>query len=363
MFYKNMSLLIVFIILGLFAVSCGLPGFSGSATPTPAKTSITVYTSGGEAYARDIANTFNEEHPEIEVIIKDIFAGEIVDRLFLERNDPQADVVWIVPASYLLQAGAKGLLQSYAPTGLNRVDLRMRDFNDPPVFVGTDVFMTAFCVNTSKLAELGIPKPTSWTDLKNPLLKDQIVMPDPSLSSTGYMALAAFMQPSLFGSEQAGWAYMDALNENVAWYTKGGFTPCDLAAEGKVAVGISYGAGAVDQKANGIEAIFPAEGSGWEIEASALVRKSEIKPEALTFLDWAISDSAMRLYARGTPVTSVEIEDIPLPDGYIAEPHKQLIPLSFLWTTANRTRIVDLWIEQYGQKSEGRGAAIPEAFE
>jgi iron(III) transport system substrate-binding protein len=363
MFYKKMSLLIVFIIWGLLVVSCGVPGFSSSATPTPVKTSIMVYTSGGEAYARDIANAFNKEHPEIEVIIEDVLAGEIIDRLFLEKNSPQADVVWIVPATYLLQAEAKGLLQPYAPTGLDRVDPRMRDFHNPPVFVGTDVFMTAFCVNTSKLAELGASMPTSWADLKDPIYKDQIVMPDPSLTSTGYMTLAAFMQPGLFGDEQAGWAYMNALNENIAWYTKGGFTPCSLAAEGKVAIGISYGAGAVGQKANGIEAIFPEEGSGWEIEASALIRKSEIKPEALTFLDWTISDNAMRLYARSIPVTSVPVEDMPLPDGYIAEPHKQLIPLSFLWTTANRARIVDLWIEQYGQKSEGRGAVIPEALE
>src|SRR5437762_10575642 len=43
-----------------------------------------------------------------------------------------------------------------------------------------------------------------------------------------------------------------------------------------------------------MQLIYPAEGSGWDIEASALIQKDHIQPAAKTFLDWAISDSAMQ---------------------------------------------------------------------
>jgi iron(III) transport system substrate-binding protein len=365
MFNRQFSLLIV-LIFSLLLTACQILGFGKNVSPTPETKIITVYTGGSEQWAQPFVNAFNKEHPDIQINMEYVYAGEMAERLSLTKNNPEADVIWVMPATNLLKAASKGLLQPYAPAGLDRIDPRMRDYNDPPILVGTDVFMNAFCVNREVLEQLGLPKPTSWKDLTNPVYEDQIVMPDPSLSSTGYMTLAAFMQPALFGSEEEGWAYMAELDKNVAWYTKGGYAPCTLAADGKVAIGVSFDAAATDMRAQGlpIDPVFPAEGSGWEVEANALVKKPEIKPEALTFLDWAISDNTIRLYAQGgTPVTSVRLEDITLPDGYVAEPQKHLIPLSFLWTTANRERIVDRWVELYGQKSEGYGAAIPEAFQ
>ncbi len=366
MFYRRCLIGIIVLLAGFSAASCQMPFGSGAGSPTPEPKTITVYTGGSTAWAQSFLTVFKQRHPNIEVNLVEVFAGELVERLSLEKSDPQADVIWVMPATNLLQAAAKGLLEPYAPTGLDRIDARMRDYRDPPLFVGTDVFMNAFCVNTLRLEELGLPRPTSWQDLTQPIYQDQIVMPDPSLSSTGYMTLAAFMQPALFNGEEGGWEYMAALDQNVAWYTRGGYTPCTLAADGKAAIGISFGAAAVGLRAQGfpVEAVFPAEGSGWEVEANALVKKPETKPEALAFLNWAVSDEAMRLYVQGgTPVISVRLEDVPLPDGYIVEPQKRLVPISFLWTTANRERIVDMWVERYGQKSEGYGAAIPEAFE
>jgi iron(III) transport system substrate-binding protein len=321
---------------------------------------LTIYTVLASEVHEVYLPAFQGAHPEIKLNIVADLTGNITERLIAEKDNPQADVVYLVAATSLLRAAAEGILEPYAPKGLERVNPRMRDSNDPPLLVGTDVFMSAFCVNTELLAAKGLPMPTSWHDLTNPIYRDQIIMPDPSISAIGFIAVSAFLQQ--FG-EEAGWGYMDALHQNINLYTKSGSGPCRLAAEGKIPIGISFGAEATTQMEKGhpVVAVFPAEGSGWEVEANALVRKNVIKPEAKVFLDWAISDPAMELYAQFFPVTSVPTK-IPPPEGYAPDPLKQLIPNRFFWATANRDRITAEWVERYGEKSEAYGADVPDAF-
>jgi iron(III) transport system substrate-binding protein len=194
--------------------------------------------------------------------------------------------------------------------------------------------------------------PTSWADLVKPEYKGLIAMPNPASSGTGFLSVSAILQ--MMG-EEAGWAYLDQLHENIAVYTHSGSKPCRMAGAGEVAIGISFDYRAVKQKEAGepIEPVFPAEGSGWEIEANALVRKSEIVPAAKVFLDWAIGDDIMQLYAGSYPITSVATE-IPIPDGYPADPLAQLVENDFVRMAGEREQILAQWTERYDGKSEPR---------
>ncbi|MBA3530401.1 MAG: extracellular solute-binding protein, partial [Ardenticatenales bacterium] len=263
-----------------------------------------------------------------------------------------ADVIWALAATSLLVADAEGILEPYAPAGLERVDPKFRDQANPPHWVGTDVWMSAFCVNTEKMEELGLPIPASWADLTDPVYKNQIIMPNPNSSGTGFLSVSAFLQ--LFGEEE-GWVYMDALHENIAQYTHSGSKPCALAAEGEVAIGISFDYRAISQKLDGdpILPVFPAEGSGWDMEANALVKKDEIKDAAKIFLDWAISDSAMREYIKAYGLTSVKVDTPPL-EGFPADPLSQLIDNDFEWAAAHREEILKRWLSLYDSKSAPR---------
>lgn len=348
-------------IILLTLIACGIGG-SETATTEPQSTELLIYTAVREQFAQEYANDFRQQYPHIDVTVISQSTGNITEKFLSERDDPQADIIWALGATSLLQIAAEGLLEPYAPEGLDRVDRRMRSAEEPPLFVGTDVFMSAFCINTDVLEARGLPLPLSWQDLTNPIYENQIVMPDPNISGTGYIALSGFMH--LFERESDGWAFMDALDRNIILYTRSGSAPCRRAAAGDVPIGISLGAEASRQQSAepAMVAVFPAEGSGWELEANALVRKPEIKPEATLFLDWAISDRAMREYAQNFPVTSVPT-DVQLPEGYTQEPYQQLISnWQFFWVTANKARLVEVWDSEYGSKSEARGAEIPDGF-
>ncbi len=321
---------------------------------------IIVYTAQGESdYQRHLA-LFNKAYPDITVRVKRDQTGIITDRILAEKEDPRADVIWGVATTSVLRAVAEGIIEPYAPAGLTdengnyRVHPRARDLENPPMLVGNDVFMSAFCVNTDLLAEHNLRMPTKWLDLVDPAYEGHIVMPDPGSSGTGYIAVASYFQ--LFGQEAEGraWQYLDALDKNIVRYTRSGSEPCKMAGRGEIAIGISYGKKGVDLQAGGkpVFTVFPEEGSGWELEVNGLVKKKRgIKDASKTFLDWAISNPAMESYAQVFPLTSVET-DVPIPAGYTQEGFGQLLKWRFIELAAKRERIVEEWTRRYSDKSE-----------
>lgn len=353
---KFISLFCSVFIVVLLVASCSTPTDQGNdvagTSPGVAET-ITVYTALEDDQLKDYLSLFEKEHPEINVNIVRDSTGIVTAKLIAEKDNPQADVVWGLAASSLLLADQQGLLEPYAPAGLDRVKPQFRDDRDPPHWVGIDAWMSAFCVNTIEAENNGLPIPQSWEDLTDPVYQNHIVMSNPASSGTGYLSVAAILQ---LKGEEEGWAYLDALHNNIAQYMHSGSKPCKAAGTGEYPIGISFGYRATKQKEAGepIEPVFPTEGSGWDIEANALVKKAEIKPAAKTFLDWAITPGVSDKYAQNFAVTAVPT-DVPIPEGFPPDPTQQLIQNDFQWAAENRDRILEEWTKRYDSKSEPRG--------
>jgi iron(III) transport system substrate-binding protein len=126
-----------------------------------------------------------------------------------------------------------------------------------------------------------------------------------------------------------------------------------MAGKGEYPIGISFAYRGFKQKASGepVVVAFPKEGSGWDLEANALIKKPTIKESAKIFLDWAISEDAMQMYSKVYPILSVDME-VDVPEGYPKDPSMQLIKNDFDWAAANRARILDEWGKRYDSKSE-----------
>lgn len=311
---------------------------------------ITVYTALEEEQVPVYLKSFEEKYPDIKVNIVRDSTGIITSRLLAEKDNPQADVIWGLAATSLLVADQNGMLEPYAPQDVDKVLAEFKDTQTPPHWVGIDSWMTAITVNTEEMKKNNLPIPKSYDDLLNPAYKGMIVMPNPASSGTGFLTVSAWMQ--LFGEDKA-WSYMDKLNDNVAMYTHSGSKPAKMAAAGECGIGVSFEYRGLALKEEGapVEVVFPAEGSGWEIEANALVKKAEIKEAAKLFLDWAISNPAMQEYGKNYGITAIPV-DVAKPAGYPAEPLKQLVKNDLNWAAANRERILAEWEKRYDAKSE-----------
>jgi iron(III) transport system substrate-binding protein len=333
-----------------FAVVCVAAGCDRAPGSGGAKAHILVYTAMEADQVAPIFAAFRKDHPEIETTVVRDSTGVIISRLLAEANDPRADAVWGTAVTSLLVAEQRGLFAPYAPAGLEHIAPRFRDGQSPPRWVGTGVFMTAFAANTAELKRRNVAVPTSFEDLAAPALRGQVVMPNPASSGTGYVTVCGILQSR---GEAAGWAYLDRLHQNVAQYTHSGSKPATMASAGEYAVGVSMDSRVLAEKRRGapLEVVFPAEKSGWDLEAMALVNKKEVKPAARVFLDWAASPAAFTHYVKYAAVVSHDAFQ-QVPPGYPPKPAEQLAPIDFRRAAAERDRILTEWNRRYGGKSE-----------
>ncbi|ANE46230.1 iron ABC transporter substrate-binding protein [Paenibacillus swuensis] len=312
---------------------------------------ITVYTALEDDQIQAYLESYKTAYPDVKVNIVRDSTGIITAKLLAEKDNPVADVVWGTAATSLLVLDQNGMLEGYSPKGVEKVLPEFKDNKEPAHWVGIDAWETAFAVNTVELEKKGVAVPKSYADLIKPEYKGMIVMPNPASSGTGFLTVSGLLQ--LMGEEEA-WKYMDKLNENMASYTHSGSKPAKLAGTGEYPIGISFGYRSIQEKQKGapLEVVFPTEGSGWDVEANALMKKENIKPEAKAFLDWAISAEPMKKYNENYAIISIKNESAAIPEGYTADPVSQLIKNDLNKAAETREATLAEWTKRYDAKSE-----------
>src|SRR6202158_3808176 len=248
------------------------------------KTELLVYTALETDQIKAYEEAFYKAYPDVGIKWVRDSTGVITAKLLAEKANPQADMVVGVSASSMAVFSNEGLLQGYAPKGLDKIVPAYRDPKNPPEWVGMDVYGAAVCFNTVEAAKLNLPKPESWKDLTKPVYKGRIVMPNPASSGTGYLDVAGWLQ--MWGDAE-GYKFMDALHENVAHYTHSGSKPCREAGAGEFPIGISFEYRAVTTKKTGApsDIIFPSEGLGSDLEASGNLNATKKGEAARTLMD------------------------------------------------------------------------------
>ncbi len=317
-----------------------------------AQQTITVYTALEDELVTEYLADFQKKYPNIKVNVIRESTGIITARLLAEKENPQADAVWGTAASSLLVLDANGQLEAYSPKGIESIMPKFKSDKAVPTWVGIDAWETAFIINTAEIAKLGLKAEDikSYKDLLRPELKGKIVMSNPNSSGTGLLTVTGVLQLNDKNTD-GGWEYLKKLHENIDQYVHSGSKPAKMAASGETVVGVSFGYAGISQKSKGapVITVFPVEGSGWDMEANALIKKNSINPAAKIFLDWAISDDAMNLYKKNYPIIATGKGGNY--DGFEFDPIKQLIDSDFAWVASNREDILNNWITLFDGKS------------
>jgi len=314
------------------------------------RTRLTVYSTLELDQLNVYKRTFEAAHPGIEIAFLKDSTGVVTARILAEKDAPQADVVWGLAVTSMILLDEQGLLLPYAPKNLAAIKPSFRDPKPVPSWVGIDAWVAALCFNTAEAARRGLKKPESWQDLLDPAWKGQIVMPNPSSSGTGYFHVSAWLQ--MMGEEK-GWAYLDALDKNIAIYVHSGTKPCRMAANGEFAVGISYELAGATAKQQGapIEPLLMKEGGGWDMDATAILKGARNLEAAKVLADWSASREANVMYSKNLAVVAIEGIKSEIP-GYPLGVEQSMIRNDFAWAAANRQRILDEWRRRFDAKSE-----------
>ena len=91
---------------------------------------LNVYTALEDEQVTDYLEEFKELYPDVTVNVTRESTGVITSRLLAEKDNPVADVVWGLSATSLLQLKQEGMLEPYAPEGVDRILPEFKDTDE-----------------------------------------------------------------------------------------------------------------------------------------------------------------------------------------------------------------------------------------
>lgn len=310
---------------------------------------LTVYSALEEEEIAIYLDAAKAAMPDLEIDVLRLSTGKLGARLLAEAGNPQADVIWGWAVTAMMDPQ---ILELLTPVEIAGTESLAPEFRDPDGRWFAQLgYMGAFCVNTARLEDKGLPMPTSWADLEAPEFKGEILMPDPNESGTGYLHVNAVLQK--LGVEQ-GWAQLEAVDPNMAQYTSSGSKPCKSARIGEYTVGISLAFTALQSIQEGypLAMVFPSEGVGYELEASAVLASSDQQDAAKKFLEWTMADDTIAMFGEykalvtvggATPPESATAAGLP------ADISTVLAPVDFIESAGRQNDVKAEWRERFGR--------------
>jgi iron(III) transport system substrate-binding protein len=187
--------------------------------------------------------------------------GEIEARIKAEAPNFNADMVIGCGSSTGFLAKKNGWSDPYlSPAWKGVPDV----FMDPQGnWYNFSNFSFVLVGNKDRLAKAGLKMPESWKDLLDPKWKGEIVMPSPLSSGTANMMRFSFL--ALYGDAE-GWKFLEALDKNIAYYTRSGNAPTDLVGRGEFMLGLTSDENVKKRIDDGYPLIWsiPKEGTGYD---------------------------------------------------------------------------------------------------
>jgi iron(III) transport system substrate-binding protein len=325
------------------AWSVGLPASVSAAE-------LTVY-SAVSPPAADVAirETFVSTHPDIKVSWTRDVSGVIISKVLAERDNPRADAVIGVPVSIMISMMRDGAIEAFKPSEFDKLNPKWRDPSSPPSWIGMGGYITGLCVNEAESKAAGVEPPRNWEDLTAPRFKNRIAMPNPASSGLGYLMVAGWLQNL---GEDRGWAFMDALHQNVAVYLHSGLAACSQTARGERLVGLGADILAAIEISKGAPLTFvvPSDLLMWDQDTAGLIKGARNPEAAKQLLDFLSTRDANEIYGRF--FWTVARPDVtPNPPDRPGERFGSLSPMDPTWMAANRDRVLAEWSRRYNSKS------------
>ena len=268
-----------------------------------------------EAWCTTMKRAF-ERHSGLSITMERKSTGEILDQIRLEKDNPSVDVWWGGTGDTHLQAASENLLEAYTSRHETDVLPWAQNFFEMSGGRAAGIYAGAlgFAYNSELLKSANLSAPNCWKDLTNAAYRGKILSGNPNSSGTAFTTLATLIQ--LFGEDDA-FAYMKALDGNIAEYTKAGSAPVKAAARGEALIGISFMHDAVTQKEAGAPLVIvaPCEGTGYEIGAVSIVKATKNRDAARRFVDFALSPEGQATGAQADQNQVPSNSKAPLPAG------------------------------------------------
>jgi iron(III) transport system substrate-binding protein len=335
-------------------VSTLLLAFVSACGGEDGRTPIVLYSPHGADQLQMLERGFEARNPDIDVRWLDMGSQEVFDRLRSERANPQADVWFGGPATTFQRGIADSLLQPYRPSWAARVG---------PRGVGPDdlywpVYRTPAVISFNSRAVPRDEAPKDWDEILEPKWRDKVLIRDPMASGTmrAIWGLILYRSIKATGDTAQGMAWLRRLDGQTRAYALNPSILNEKLARQEGVVTLWDLPDVLIDRARGLplDYVFPSSGTVVIDDAIALVRGSRHADAARRFIDWAGSDEALLIAARGTFRLPAR-RDLP-PDSipaWVADVEQRMREADMDWALVAREG--PGWMAYWDQRVRGTG--------
>jgi iron(III) transport system substrate-binding protein len=181
---------------------------------------LLIYTPHGQDLLRDFVNQYKQKYPDADVQFLDMGSREILERVRVERNRPQADLWWGAAHTTFQTAAEENLLAEFRPTWADKVPESARD----PQGRWFGTYETPQVIVYNSEAVSAADAPHDWDDVLDTKWHDKVLIRSPYPSDTMRAIFGAMIWRSLkdTGSPDKGYDWLRKLDANVHEYTADG---------------------------------------------------------------------------------------------------------------------------------------------
>ena len=291
--------------LGLILIACtASPAKDTLLDPSPPPESagsnlsgrLVIYSGRSEALVQPVLDRFNNQYPEVEILLKSGSNSELANALLEEQNNPQADIFITTEIITIQALNQAGILQSYISE--TATDLPQSAIGPDHAWYGLTQRARVIMYNTELVAEDQAPQ--SIFDLTDPAWKSQVASAN---STNGSLQAQVAALRQLVGEDATENWLRGMLSNDVTWF--GGHTDVRKAVgTGEFKLGLVNHYYYYLQKEEGspVGIVFPdqsADGIGLitNLTSVGIVQGSQNLPAARTLVDFLLSAEGQQLFA------------------------------------------------------------------
>src|SRR5689334_4876435 len=169
--------------LKLFSLACAILAIALLLSCRPGsgnKSRLLIYTPHGQDLLKDFVTRYKQQHPDADVQFLDMGSRDILERVRVEKNRPQADLWWGASHTTFQTAADENLLLEFRPTWADKIPETARDPKDR--WFGTYETPQVIAYNSDAVSAHDAPR--DWDDVLDPKWRDKVLIRNPNPSDT-----------------------------------------------------------------------------------------------------------------------------------------------------------------------------------
>lgn len=320
------------------------------------RTPLVLYSPHGRDLLELVEKTYEAAHPEIDVRWLFVGSQEVLERVRMEKVNPQGDVWFGGPGTILAWAVRDGLLEPYRPSWADALPAASRDAGDfyfglyrtPPVLV----------YNEDAVAPEEAPG--DWDDLLDERWRGKVLIRDPLASGTMRTVFGMILARSVAetGDTKSGFDWLRRLDAQTKEYVHNPALLHQKLIRQEGLVTIWTMTDILLQRLHGAPLAyrFPASGSPVIDDSIALIKGTKHPAEARAFIDWVGGHEALLLAAQEAYrlPTRTDLPREELPD-WATEAIDHLVIAELDWHLLEEHNAE--WLDVWDREIRGRGGS------